>query len=188
MRILAIADYYDPDSNPPLAVTVASNAIDAVITVGDLYGGALAGMEKLTVPTMGVYGNHCDGEYLENYRMVNLHLRRFEYRGLSFVGLQGGVRYKSGCNDILYTQDQYRALVARLPPADVLVTHCPPRGINDGKDPAHVGVVALLPWIDRHRPAVIIHGHTYPRHPIAQSRGARIEYVHGARILDLPVP
>jgi uncharacterized protein len=75
--------------------------------------------------------------------------------------------------------------VAALPPADVLVTHCPPRGINDHDDPAHVGVDALNEWLRRVQPAVMIHGHTYPTQPIRQTGSTRVEYVRGGRIVTV---
>ncbi len=82
--------------------------------------------------------------------------------GVSFTGLQGCVRYKPGTTDILYTQWQYQWLVKALRAADVLVTHCPPRGVNDHEDTAHLGIDALRKWLDRVQPRVLIHGHTYP--------------------------
>lgn len=185
MRILVIADYYDRDVEPALADVVAAHQVDAVITAGDLSAWSLSGIEQLPVAAMGVYGNHCNGTYLEQLGVTNLHLSRVVHHGISFVGLQGCVRYKDDSRDILYTQEQYRVLVEALPSADVLVTHCPPRGINDHDDPAHVGIDALLPWMDRTQPRLLIHGHTYPITPITTHFRTRVEYVHGARIIDL---
>jgi len=99
------------------------------------------------------------------------------------TGLEGCVRYKPGESDILYTQDEYSTMVAALRPADVLVTHCPPAGINDHDDAAHQGITALRHWVDSHQPKFLIHGHTYPRPPITRHGATRVEYVHGARIV-----
>ena len=188
MRFLVIADYYDRDVEEPLADVVDAGQIDAVITAGDLSAWPLSGIEELSVPTMGVYGNHCNGTYLEQLGITNLHLTRVVHQNISFVGLQGCVRYKEDPRDILYTQQEYRTLVESLPPADVLVTHCPPRGVNDHDDPAHVGIDALLPWLDHSQPGLLIHGHTYPDDPVTAYRQTRIEYVRGARIIDFPTP
>ncbi|MEB3023045.1 MULTISPECIES: metallophosphoesterase family protein [Mycolicibacter] len=185
MRVLVIADYYDVSAEPPLAEMVKRHRLDAVITAGDLSKFDLNGIDALPVPVLGVYGNHCNGRYLEELGVTNLHLAYVGHHGVSFTGLQGCVRYKDDEHDILYTQDEYRSLVASLPRADVLITHCPPRGINDHSDAAHIGIDALLPWIDWARPRLVIHGHTYPESPVTEYHGSRIEYVRGARIIDI---
>lgn len=184
MRLLVIADV-TPVLGMSISDYVAQHRIDAVVTAGDLTRFDLAGIESLPIPTLGVYGNHCDGKYLKDLRIKNLHLRRTTLAGVSFTGLQGCVRYKPGTPDVLYTQRQYNWLVRRLRPADVLVTHCPPRGINDSQDPAHIGIDALRRWVDRVQPRVLIHGHTYPKQPLTSYGRTRIEYVRGARILEI---
>jgi len=65
------------------------------------------------------------------------------------------------------------------------VTHCPPRGINDHEDPAHVGIDALRNWVERVQPRVLIHGHTYPSQPVTSYGNTRVEYVRGARIVGI---
>jgi Icc-related predicted phosphoesterase len=184
VRLLVIADT-TPKLGMGIADYVAAHDIDAVVTAGDLTRFDLAGIDGLSVPALGVYGNHCDGKYLKDLRIKNLHLRRAVVGGVSFTGLQGCVRYKPGTNDVLYTQWQYRWLVARLRAAEVLVTHCPPRGINDHEDPAHIGIDALRNWVDRVAPRVLIHGHTYPAEPLNSYGGTRIEYVRGARVVTV---
>jgi Icc-related predicted phosphoesterase len=184
VRLLVIADT-TPRLGVGLAEYVAAHDIDAVVTVGDLTRFDLEGIDRLSVPTLGVYGNHCDGRYLKDLGIKNLHLRGAVVGGLSFTGLQGCVRYKPGTTDILYTQRQYRWLVKRLRSADVLVTHSPPRGINDHEDQAHVGIEALRKWLDRVQPRVLIHGHTYPAQPVESYGPTRIEYVRGARVVEV---
>jgi uncharacterized protein len=184
MRLLVVADT-TPRLGVGLADYVAAHDIDAVITVGDLTRFDLEGIDRVSVPTLGVYGNHCDGRYLKELGINNLHLRKAVVGGLSFTGLQGCVRYKPGTTDILYTQRQYRWLVKMLRSADVLVTHSPPRGINDHADPAHVGIDALRKWLDRFQPRVLIHGHTYPSQPVTSYGHTRVEYVYGARVVEV---
>ncbi|MFC5936884.1 MULTISPECIES: metallophosphoesterase family protein [Mycobacterium avium complex (MAC)] len=183
LRVLLIADT-DPQLPAGLTGYVQARHVDIVITVGDLHAGLLKGISEQPL-AMGVYGNHCNGTYLDELGMINLHRRRTQVAGISFVGLEGCVRYKDDPYDILYTQDEYRDIVADLPGADVLVTHCPPLGVNDHRDPAHVGIAALRDWVHRHRPSLIVHGHTYPRPPQTRFGTAQVAYVHGARVLDL---
>jgi uncharacterized protein len=151
VRLLVIADT-TPELGLGIADYVAAHDIDAVITAGDLTRFDLAGIERVSVPVLGVYGNHCDGRYLKDLGIKNLHLKKAVVGGVSFSGLEGCVRYKPGSADVLYTQRQYKRLVRKLPAAEVLVTHCPPRGINDHEDPAHQGVEALRNWMDRFSP------------------------------------
>lgn len=186
MKLLVLADT-EPEWRS-IPEEVASACADAVITVGDLSGGWLerAGLQDVSVPKLGVYGNHCDGQYLERLGVTNLHLLRTEVHGVSFSGLQGCVRYKARGRDILYTQDEYTEMVSALPSAQVLVTHCPPAGINDHADAAHVGITALRNWVADHRPSCVIHGHTYPEQPVRSFGQTRIEYVRGSSIVLAP--
>lgn len=184
VRALVIAD--TPFRGRCIADVVADNALDLVITAGDLHPADIPGIDNLVVPAMGVYGNHCNGRYLDDLGVTNLHLTMVSVAGITFTGLQGCVRYKARGHGLLYTQAEYTDLISHLPPADVLVTHCPPAGINDHPtDPAHVGIEALRPWLDAHPPRVLIHGHTYPKSPVPAHGHTRIEYVHGTRIIDL---
>lgn len=187
MRALLIADI-DPELGQPLPNYIAAHDVDVLITAGDLNAGLLQGADQLRIPKIGVYGNHCNGRYLEELGITNLQGKKVTIGGLSFVGLQGCIRYKPDDVRFLYTQEEYEQIVAELPPADVLVTHCPPRGINDHEDRAHVGITALRSWIEQHRPALVIHGHTYPDEPVTRYGATEIAYVYGSRLLDLPSP
>ncbi len=184
MRILAIADC-TPRLSVPLPQYVVDLQVDVVVTAGDLYPIALRDVTTCGVPVLGVYGNHCDGEYLDVLGIENLHGRQRTIGALTFAGVEGCVRYKDSDNAIMHTQDEYAALLASLPVSDVLVTHCPPRGINDHDDSPHTGIDALRDWVDTHQPALLIHGHTYPTRPITQHGATRIAYVHGARLITL---
>lgn len=183
LRVLLIADT-DPKLPGGLNAYIADQQVDVVITAGDLHAGMLTGIAEQPM-AMGVYGNHCNGTYLDELGMMNLHRRRVEVTGITFVGVEGCVRYKDDPYDILYTQDEYRDIVAELPGADVLVTHCPPLGVNDHDDPAHTGIAALRDWVHRHQPSLIVHGHTYPDQPETRFGTAHVAYVRGARMLDL---
>lgn len=186
LRALAISDARPEWGSRTLPEVVAQKAVDVVITVGDLHRSDIAGADRLSVPVIGVYGNHCDGRYLEDLGATNLHLSRAEVGGLTFAGVQGCVRYKDGSKDLLYTQSEYAEMIRGLPPADVLVTHCPPAGVNDHRgDPAHVGIDALRRWVDSTAPRLVIHGHTYPKPALTRHGATRIEYVYGARLLAI---
>ena len=103
---------------------------------------------------------------MEQYGIEDLHLRRIELEsGLSVCGFEGCVAYRRdhGEHGPAYSQRKAARLVRKLPPADVLICHCPPFGVNDDPDdPAHVGFVALREWVLEHRPRLLMHGHTHP--------------------------
>lgn len=144
MRLLVLADTEPPWTSIPHAIT--THHADTLITAGDLNHTWLhnAHITHTPVPTIGIYGNHDNGTYLTPTTINNT----------TFIGLEGCVRYKRRGRDILYTQQEYAAMIADMPAADVLVTHCPPAGINDHSDPAHVGITALRDWIDTHKPGL----------------------------------
>ncbi|MDD4865592.1 MAG: metallophosphoesterase [Mycobacterium sp.] len=187
VRLLVIADT-TPDLPANVHGFLARARIDAIVTAGDLLPTDLRKFSTVALPKLGVYGNHCNGRYLDESGFTNLHLQSVDVCELRMTGLEGCVRYKPGESDILYTQDEYSTMVAALRPADVLVTHCPPAGINDHDDAAHQGIIALRHWVDRHQPELLIHGHTYPNAPITQHGATRVEYVHGARIVEIGAP
>lgn len=186
IRALVIADRPFHHYGHTIADVVANNAIDLVITAGDLHPTDIPGIDTLDVPTLGVYGNHCDGHYLDDLGITNLYLTQVTIAGTTFTGLQGCVRYKTRGHGILYTQTEYTDLITHLPAADVLITHCPPAGINDHPtDLAHTGITALRHWLHTHQPHTLIHGHTYPKNPTTTHGPTHIEYVHGTRIINL---
>ena len=154
--MLVLADTEPEWGAIPEAVT--THQADIVVTAGDLNETWLrrAQLTEVPVPTYGVYGNHCNGSYLDTLGVTNLHLNRVEVDGTSFVGLEGCVRYKRRGRDILYTQAEYAEMVADLPAADVLVTHCPPGRHQRSHRPGpcwHRGTMRL----DRYQPPTARH-------------------------------
>jgi Icc-related predicted phosphoesterase len=183
VRLLALAD------EPPrgdLAVDARRNAVDVVVTLGDLRPVWLASLAGARLPRIGVAGNH-DGERdLIESEVEDVHLRRVEIGGWTFAGFEGCVRYRRGPHQ--YTQREAERLARRLPGADVLLCHCPPWGVNDEPDdPAHVGFRALRAWVERHEPRYLLHGHTTPdpRRRVHRLGATQVVWVRGARTVAL---
>jgi Icc-related predicted phosphoesterase len=185
MRLLAVADQLP---HVPLVALVQQHRPDVIVTLGDLEADWLDSLERFpTVPIVGVYGNHDDGHYLEAGNRRDLHLRGAEIDGVSFTGFEGCVRYKRDA-PLQYDQDEATKLARHLPAADVLIAHSPPRGIHEEPDDrAHEGFEALRAYLDRHRPRLMLHGHTPPP-PRGVTRVGPTTVVHvvGARALTLP--
>jgi Icc-related predicted phosphoesterase len=189
MRVLALADR-------PFHADVAKLAsrcdVEAIVTLGDLQPSWLETLDKVYLPKLGVYGNHDDEPYMTWFGIDDVHVNRIDLdNGVSFSGFEGCVSYRrSGTSKVgpSYTQRQAKKLVRKLPPADVLLCHCPPRGVNDDPDdPAHIGYEALRPWVLKHQPRWLLHGHTHPMPGslLTQIGDTRVVYVNGARVIDL---
>jgi Icc-related predicted phosphoesterase len=184
MRIVALADRAP---HGDLEALVDRSRAAAVLCLGDLQPSWIEPLQRVRVPKLGVYGNHDDEAYMEWYGIQDLHLREARVRGVRFSGFEGCVRYKRD-GDHMYSQHAAGRLVRDLPPADVLLCHCPPAGVNDDPtDPAHVGYEALRKWVERQRPRHLLHGHTHP-HPgrlVERVGETRVHYVTGARAVVL---
>ena len=185
MRVLALADKRPP-MDPALMAT--RMRVDAVVCLGDLDRAWIEPLCALRgVPKVGVHGNHDPPDLLREVEVDDLHGRRTSLGGMTFAGFEGCVRYGQG-GPHQYTQRQASKLARRLPAADVLICHCPPRGVNDDPDdPAHVGFEGLRAWVDHHRPRHILHGHVHPLAGLAATElgGSRVHWISGAKVLQL---
>lgn len=189
VRILAIAD----ETTPSLSVgRIRSIAPDLVVACGDLpfdyidYVASAANTSYLYVP-----GNHdpdlnpkpiptltpdpwdlAGSDPTGPVGGVNLDGRVATWKGLTFAGLGGSIRYRPGPNQ--YTELQMRMRVLRVEAKaqwraltrrggiDVLVTHSPPRGYGDLDDVAHRGFESFRGLVERLEPEIMIHGHVHP--------------------------
>jgi Icc-related predicted phosphoesterase len=157
------------------------------VLLGDLEPAWIEGLASVGLPKLGVLGNHDAEDALAAVGAEDVQLRRVEMGGLSFSGFGGSPRYsRDGANE--WTEKEARKLVERLPAADVLLTHSPPAGVNDEPDdPAHSGSPALREWVERNRPAWLLHGHTlpHPAHRVRRLGDTRVVHVRGAASLEL---
>ncbi len=180
MKILALSDevvelVYSPE------VKAHYGNVDLVLGCGDLPFYYLEYVVTLlNKPLYYVPGNHDHAiQFMSDGRMVkdaegciNLDGQLAREGELLLAGLGGSVRYKAeGLHQ--YTQAEMRLRVAGLwsgllrnrlrhgRALDILITHAPPRGIHDAKDPAHIGFEAFLPLLRLARPRYLLHGHSH---------------------------
>jgi Icc-related predicted phosphoesterase len=185
MKILAIAD------RPPrkgLKELVESGGIELIVTLGDLEYLQLVELNSITnIPKLGVYGNHCSGNYFNDLGIQDMHLKTFEYGGLTFGGFEGSNKYKEDPYAKMYTQEQADELLRDFPHVDVMLCHSPPLGVNDEDDTAHQGFHALNVYIESQKPKYLLHGHTYPKDDqlVTQVGSTNIIYVHGDKIIEI---
>lgn len=186
MKLLVIAD------RPPIEdskVVAEQNGVDLVVTLGDLDGASLANLEKITtIPKLGVYGNHCSGNYFDGVGITNMHMMTWEYHGVKFGGFQGSLRYKKDPYAIMYTQEEAEHLFTNFPYVDVLLTHSPPYGIHDEHDdPVHQGLTAIRNYIDKQHPKYVLHGHVYVSPDVKRTKHGKTEviFVYRQHVIEL---
>jgi Icc-related predicted phosphoesterase len=147
--------------------------VELVLSCGDMPAAYLEFITSvLNVPLFYVRGNH-DTHYDTNPPGgEDLHMRILEYRGISFCGLEGSMRYNSTA--IQYTDAEMRWNVLKLSvplklrqvqrggcAVDILVTHSPPKGIHDLEDRPHHGFKAFNTFIEWFNPRYLLHGHIH---------------------------
>jgi Icc-related predicted phosphoesterase len=183
VRLLAIAD---EEPWLPLGSLIEAHAPDVVLTLGDLRPDVLDPLGRYDVPVLGVYGNHDDGRYLQAGNTTNLHLAGATVDGVAFAGFEGCVQYRRGA-PLQYTQKQGSRLARRIPRADVLVTHAPPRGVHEEPDDrAHEGFEGLRDYVAAVQPRLHVHGHTpAPPRPNTRLGATSVIHVVGHRVIDL---
>jgi Icc-related predicted phosphoesterase len=184
MRVLAFADE-PPPADP--AELVAANAPELVVTLGDLEPNWIASLRGTDVAKFGVHGNHDGEDDLRTLGIDDLHLKRVRVDGWSFAGFEGSVCVHAP-GPHLFSQAEAARLIRDLEPADVLLCHSPPLGVNDEPDdPAHVGFKALREWVEQHQPRYVLHAHTTPdpRTRVWRLGPTEIVWVRGAMTLEL---
>lgn len=174
--------------------------LDLILSAGDVPGYLLEFLAtKTAVPPVFVYGNHAYGTVTDPVSggvrapggCLNAHLKVLEVGGLLVAGVEGSIRYKSGPHQ--YTQRAFTSLTRRMYPRfrwnqwrhgralDVLLTHAPPRGENEGDDRVHAGVDVFNEVHRLWRPKLHVHGHVH-----LVGANARREYVtpEGVRVVN----
>ena len=172
MKLLCISDTEMPQLEIAANLRKQYSDIDLIVSCGDL---PLAYLDFITtiigVPLFYVRGNH-DETYEENPPGgVDLHKQVVTYRGLTFAGLEGSIRYNKGI--IQYTQAEMKMMVVSMGPKialnrirhnrgiDIFVTHSPARNIHDGEDYPHRGFDGFLNFMKWYRPRYMLHGHVH---------------------------
>jgi len=141
---------------------------DLMLSCGDLKASYLRFLVTMgRVPLLYVHGNHdlryktdppegCD--CVEDKLVV--------VNGLRILGMGGSAFY--GGKEHQYTERQMeRRLrkaafkIRRAGGVDILLTHAPAKGHGDADDYAHRGFECFLDFMDRYKPAYLIHGHVH---------------------------
>ena len=169
IRLLAISDEPD-ESLESTASRAGLGPIDLVVGAGDLEPDYLSFVaDAFHAPLRYIRGNHDDGPAWAHTRRVLLPepMRDgevVEEAGIRLVGFSGSPVYNDGEMQVTSLGMWLRVVGAwnraqRRRPV-IVVTHAPPRGVNDDSDHAHRGFTAFRWLADRLGPPLWLHGHT----------------------------
>jgi len=212
VRVLAVSDQVDPRIH---SATLGKRMpdIDVVVGCGDVPARYLEFLaDALDQPVYFVLGNHHEeltrkgiaGARYEPMGCIDVggKVMRDRASGLIIAGVPGSPKYSRE------TEQQYsdfevfwmmlkmspRLLLNRLRRGrwvDVLISHAPPRHINDREDIPHRGFRSLRAFIRWFKPAVHLHGHihVYDRNEVVETPYMRttVINVYPYRRLELEV-
>lgn len=217
IKVLAMADVAEPQIYNASVVNWAGD-VDLLVSCGDLPAEYLDYVvSTLNVPLLHVLGNHFTaprdpvGRYSADAFLGACNLdgkvawvvkengNTTRQIPLIMAGVEGSPVYSRGPHQ--HTEQEIKAELLKMVPAlllnkmrtgrylDVLVTHAPPRGIHDSDDVAHKGFKELIPFIERFKPMLLLHGHTHRYEPMMplQTRYGQTEVInaYGHVLLDL---
>lgn len=181
MKILAVSDKESPYLWDYFEKSKLEG-IDLIISCGDLAPEYLSFLATFTsAPVIYVHGNHDDKyEKRPPEGCICIEDDIFVYRGVRILGLGGSMRYRPGEHQ--YSEKEMRKRVrsrklrwklAREGGFDILVTHAPAYGINDGEDLPHQGFQTFTNLIDKYSPKFFLHGHVHMNYGMRQKRQDR---------------
>lgn len=169
IRILAVSD--EPDPTLDSAVTRKRiGTVDLVVGAGDLETDYLAFVaDAFHAPLRYIRGNHDVGAAWSDTHRALLPEpmsdgRVVEEIGLRLIGFSGSPIYNRRNMQVsalgMWTRVIRASSAAQRASPVIVVTHAPPRGMNDDRDRAHRGFSAFRWLADRLRPPLWLHGHT----------------------------
>ena len=150
--------------------------------------------DVLSIPAIGVCGNHDEVDTLVKVGIEDLHGRSKTINGVSFVGMGGSLRYKPSDNMFL-SQRESIDVTKKLPKADVLITHdkaytgwsCTgwfaDTKAQYAKDP-HAGLAGITKYIRKNKPKYHLYGHLHQR-MTEEKHGMTSMCVYGIQLIDI---
>lgn len=167
MKILALSDeeskylwdFFSPEK---------LQGIDLILSCGDLNPKYLSFLATFThAPVLYVHGNHDECyEKTPPESCICVEDTIYKVGGLRILGLGGSMQYRPG--QFQYTDKQMEKRVRKLryqlwrnKGFDILMTHAPAQGLNDGEDRAHKGFAVFNELLDKYNPKIFVHGHVH---------------------------
>jgi len=167
IKILAVSDFVDK-SLTKMVEEKTLEPVDLIISCGDLAPEYLSFLRnRLEKPLFYVKGNH-DIRYDPSHLLGcdNIHAKLVRFKTLNILGLEGSIWYSGGVNQ--YTDKQMDKIIFRMwfslwrkSSVNLVVTHAPPKDIQDGPDHCHTGFESFVKLMDKREPDYLIHGHIH---------------------------
>mgnify|MGYP000545355653 CR=1 FL=1 len=210
---LAVSDQIDPRIHSS-SLKERMPDVQIVFGCGDIPARYLEFLaDALDKPVYFVLGNHLEeltrlgerGKHYEPMGCVDLggKVIKDPFTGLILAGLPGSPKYCDS-GDEQYSERAMLWKIARMTPRllwnrmrhgralDVLITHAPPRDVNDRDDPPHRGFLAVRRFLHWFQPAYHLHGHVhlYDRNEpnTARFEATLVVNVYPYRLLDIETP
>ncbi len=167
MKILSVSDAVEPflyDRFDPSRF----GGFDLILACGDLPPEYLSFLvTQFNVPLYYVKGNHdIRSNGYDPDGCMDLDNKLIVHQGLRIMGLEGCHWYNGKAHQ--YTERQMRKKIRNLwypfwrhKGVDIVITHAPPRHINDGEDQCHRGFESFRRLIHKYHPQYFIHGHMH---------------------------
>ncbi len=182
LKLLAVSDQVDPRIHSG-TLRERMPDIDLVVGCGDVPARYLEFLaDALDRPVYFVHGNHHEeltrkgaaGKRYEPMGCVNLggKLITDSSTGLIIAGFPGSPKYSRETSQ-QYSNREIGWMMVKMAPRlwlnklrkgrylDVVISHTPPRGINDREDLPHQGFPVMRRFLTMFKPAVHLHGHIH---------------------------
>jgi len=188
MKILSVSDTVVKKLLEPLEGKPFIKDVDLILSCGDLPPEYLSSLKELyNTPLYYVLGNH-DIRYKESPPAGCVHIdgRIMEIGAIKITGFSGSRWYNGNINQ--YTEKQMGRFIKKMrfslwrqKGIDLVISHAPPRFINDAEDPCHRGFRVFRPFIDKYKPRHFIHGHI---HSLFENDSKRVTQVNETSVIN----
>lgn len=169
IRILAVSDEPDRSLDSP-GTREALGHVDLIVGAGDLQPEYLSFVtDAFHAPLRYVRGNHDVGPAWAHTERALLpqpmpDATVIEDAGLRIVGFSGSPIYSSRGLEVssfgMWSKSVLASVRGRKRQPLLVVSHAPPRNVNDDTDLAHRGFTAFRWLVRRLQPPLWLHGHT----------------------------
>ena len=171
MKILAIADLHGAQYRLNILLkNIETYSPDLVVICGDItqFGpGEMAKnfLDQIPVTTFAIPGNidtNDVSEAINESKAINIDLKRVGKNGISFVGISGAIPIPFRTKLSLPGGKTEKTIEKLLDETSVLISHAPPRGLQDKVFIGmHAGSKELRKIIDKYKPRLVLCGHIH---------------------------
>ncbi len=192
-KILAISDTDILEKFSIEQLRTMFKDIDFIMSAGDVSNHYLDYLfTALGKDLIYVNGNHVYGVNHDISFCKNIDGKVLEYKGLKILGLDGSKKYSHGVHQ--YTEKEMTNKIMRnlfnlgFGHLDIVLSHSPPRHINDKEDITHQGFEIFHKVIKTFKPKLWLHGHIHlsSHHQNIETKveDTRVINVYGYKIIE----